>query len=160
MEFPIITALHPKVVTALTQTITEAKARGMTVAMHSGLRSSEAQEKLYALGRTVENPDGKSEKKPLGNIITNARAYDSWHNFGLAVDIVFKDTKGNWTWKKTAEQWAELGVVGEIFGFAWGGHWTKFPDYPHFQIRGKLANIQQAKKILLEEGVEKLWSYV
>jgi peptidoglycan LD-endopeptidase CwlK len=156
----LITALHPKVIDGRDEVICEAKARGLNVGMFSGLRLNSEQEKLYALGRTVINPDGKTAKKPLGNIITNARSYESWHCFGLAIDLVFKDGKGHWTWNKTPEQWAELGAVGEMFGFSWGGHWTKFPDYPHFQMRGKIPNIQTAKKILLLEGRDKLWNMV
>lgn len=156
----LVTALHPKVVDALSATLTEAKARGLSVAMHSGLRFAEEQDKLYALGRTIINPDGKNDAKPFGNVITNAQAYESWHCFGLAVDIVFKDEKGNWTWSKTPKQWAELGAVGEIFGLEWGGHWTRFPDFPHFQMRGRIPNIHEAKKMLFEKGIEGVWALV
>lgn len=155
----LVTALNPKVIEALASTIKEAKIRGLNVALHSGVRLAEEQEKLYRLGRTVMNPDGKTKEKPLGNIITNARAYESWHSFGLAVDVVFKDAKG-WTWNKTPKEWGELGEIGEMFGFSWGGQWTKFPDYPHFQVIGKLKNVQQAKALLLEKGIEEVWSHV
>lgn len=156
----IVPGLHPLIVEGARATINEAKARGFIVAIHSGLRTAEDQNKLYSLGRTIVNPDGKSDSKPLGNIITNADAFDSWHNFGLAIDLVFKDSKGNWTWNKTAREWAELGVVGEMFGMEWGGHWTKFPDFPHFQKRGQLKNIYEAKDLLIEKGIEAVWAMV
>ena len=165
----LVTALHPKLVDALSATITEAKARGLQVAIHSGLRTAEEQDKLYALGRTVPNPDG---------IITNAQAYESWHNLGLAADVVFKDQKGNWTWDKmppifkTPEglwrwikngnnQWEQLGQVGTMFNLSWGGYWEKVkPDFPHFEMRGSIPNVHEAKKILIEQGLDKLWSMV
>lgn len=156
----LVTGLHPKIMDAFSATITEAKARKLNVALHSGLRTVEAQEKLYALGRTVINPDGKSEKKPMGDIITNAKAYESWHSFGLAGDLVFKTDKGAWSWNKPTEDWMELGAIGEMFGLEWGGHWTRFPDYPHFQMRGEIKNILEAKTILLTKGLDTLWKLV
>ena len=143
-----IIGLHPKVADALSQTVTEAKARGMSVGLHSGLRTPEDQNKLYALGRT----------KP-GSIVTNAQGYESFHCLGLAVDIVFKDAKGNWTWADSCD-WDGLGQTGKLFSFEWGGDWSRFPDLPHFQMRGKIPSIRQAKEILLRDGLEKLWSLV
>jgi len=160
VSYPKVTGLHPKVVDTLEEVLNEAKARGLNVSLHSGLRTAEEQDKLYALGRTIVNPDGKSADKPMGNIVTNAQAFSSWHNFGLALDIVFKDSKGNFTWNKSLEEWAQLGVVGKMFGFQWGGDWTKFPDYPHFQMLGKIESISQAKKILFEQGLDKLWALI
>ncbi len=156
----LVVALHQKVAEAAQKTIAETKNRGIIVAVHSGLRTAEEQEKLYAKGRTIVNPDGKSAARPMGNIITNARAYESWHSFGLAVDIVFKTDKGGWTWAKTPEEWGKLGAVGESFGLEWGGRWKKFPDVPHFQMRGKIKSVAEAKKILLERGVDALWALV
>src|SRR3990167_10367297 len=103
VSYPKVTGLHPKVVDTLEEVLNEAKARGLNVSLHSGLRTAEEQDKLYALGRTIVNPDGKSADKPMGNIVTNAQAFSSWHNFGLALDIVFKDSKGNFTWNKSLE---------------------------------------------------------
>ena len=143
-----VTGLHPKVADALSQTITEAKARGMSVAMHMGLRTIEEQDALYAKGRTTP-----------GSIVTNAPGGLSWHNYGLAVDVVFKDAKGNWTWADSCD-WEGLGQVGKMFGFEWGGDWTRFPDLPHFQMRGKIPSIREAKEILVRDGIDKLWGLV
>ena len=153
-----ITAIHPKVAEAAIRTIGEAKARGFIVGIHSGLRTWEEQDRLYSLGRSRENPDGKSPANPMGNIITNAKAWSSWHNFGLAVDIVFKDEKGNWTWKKSLDDWRALGSVGKMYGFEWGGDWKTFIDLPHFQMRGKITGLPDARQILFERGVDYLWS--
>jgi peptidoglycan LD-endopeptidase CwlK len=153
-----VTALHPKVADAVSSILTEAKARGLNVGVFSGVRQPEEQARLYALGRTVDNPDGKSAEKPLGNIVTNGQPWSSWHNYGLAVDIVFKNEKG-WTWDKTFDQWEDLGKVGEMFGLEWGGRW-KFKDLPHFQNRGHIQGVGQAKEVLFKDGLEKLWSMV
>jgi len=55
----------------------------------------------------------------------------SYHNYGLAVDIVFKDAKG-WTWKASNEDWEKLGAIGRELGFEWGGDWGSL-DKAHFQ---------------------------
>jgi peptidoglycan L-alanyl-D-glutamate endopeptidase CwlK len=50
---------------------------GVTFEVLSGLRSYAQQAALFAQGRT----------KP-GKIVTNARPGSSWHNYGLAIDVV------------------------------------------------------------------------
>jgi len=63
---PKVTALHPKLADAVPQIITEAKARGLVVAMFSGVRKPEEQEKLYALGRTlIPRLNDKRKGKPF-----------------------------------------------------------------------------------------------
>lgn len=156
----IIKAIHPKVLDATNQTISEAQQRGMKVGLQMGVRDAVAQDRLYSLGRTLVNPDGKTKEKPMGTIITNAKGWESWHCFGLAVDLVFKDAKGNWTWNKTSKEWGALGAVGKMFGLSWGGDWTKFPDFPHFQRIGTIPNIHEAKRILEEKGIDALWSMI
>lgn len=58
--------------------------RGIHPYITETLRTFERSDFLYSLGRTIVNPDGKSSKKPMGNIVTNAKAGQSYHNFGLA----------------------------------------------------------------------------
>lgn len=154
-----VVAFHTKFADAIQQTLNEAKARKLNVALYSGIRSAEEQDNLYALGRTVKNPDGVSFEKPMGNIVTNGQAWSGWHCYGLAADLVFKDAKNNWTWNKKPEEWEQLGIIGEIFGLQWGGRW-KMKDYPHFQLTGTLKNVQEAKKILFRDGIEAVWNLV
>ena len=52
-------------------------AAGIDVLITSTLRDVEAQNALYAQGRTAP-----------GKIVTNARGGDSWHNWGCAIDFV------------------------------------------------------------------------
>jgi peptidoglycan L-alanyl-D-glutamate endopeptidase CwlK len=88
---------------------------------------------LYSLGRTVVNPDGRSSIKPWGNIVTNARAGQSYHNYALALDFaLFEDGKEEWI---VDVNWM---IVVECFkrkGFVWGGDFTNFKDDPHFEMR-------------------------
>lgn len=105
-----------------------------------GLRTIKEQNDLYALGRTVVNPDGKSPKKPMGNIVTNAKALQSIHNYGMAIDIVLVidgktykwDAVGDYDGDKVAD-WMECVKIFEKHGWEAGIRWKSFPDAPHFQ---------------------------
>lgn len=98
------------------------------------LRTIDEQNDLYAQGRT----------KP-GKVVTNAKGGLSYHNYGLAIDIVLlidKDKDGNYetaSWDRLLDvdkdgkfDWQEVVTIFKEYGWEWGGDW-KFKDYPHFQ---------------------------
>lgn len=155
-----VTGLHPKLADAVSQLLNEAKARGLSVGLHSGLRGEEEQTRLYWKGRKVVNPDGASAANPMGRIVTNAIGPFGFHCLGLAADVVFKDSKGVWTWDDKLP-WEELGKIGEIFGLSWGGRW-KNPDRPHFELlpktQGQKLGIIAAVELARKDGIEALWS--
>ena len=126
------------------------------VAVHMGLRTWEQQDALYALGRTVKNPDGAGPEKPLGNIVTKAKGGESWHCFGVAADIVFKPD-GKWSWADKMP-WGALGKIGVELGLEWGGVW-KFKDLPHFQLRSTMT-IQEAQEIYKKGGIAPVWDEI
>ena len=100
-------------------------------------RSNEAQDKLYAQGRTV--PGGK---------VTNAKAGQSLHNYlpSYAFDIAFKDSKGALDWNlKLFRKFAD--IITKDKNIEWGGFWKSMPDAPHFQFKN--YTWKQAK-----EGIE------
>lgn len=111
------------------------------------LRTFKEQDDLYALGRTK-----------AGKIVTNAKGGFSYHNYGLALDIVLiRKTTGQAVWDIATDfdndrksDWLEIVSILKSFGFEWGGDW-KFKDYPHFQktkghtIRELLSLYQQNK---------------
>lgn len=116
-------------------------------------RTIAEQDAIYAQGRT----------KP-GKIVTRARGGYSWHNYGLAVDIVLIhdvdgdgdydravwDVKSDFDGDKISD-WMEVVAIFKSYGWEWGGDW-KFSDPPHFQktfgysVRQLLA-LHQKKKI-------------
>lgn len=128
-------------------------------AVFMGLRTIEQQDMLYALGRTVKNPDGVSAEKPLGITVTNAHGGQSWHNYGLAVDIVFMPG-GKWSWDYKNLPYEELGKMGIACGLEWGGSWQESKkDPPHFQIaRGLL--VARAKVLYEQGGFQAVWDEV
>jgi len=92
---------------------------GHEVRIVEGYRSKARQEALYAQGRTTP-----------GRIVTNAKPGESLHNYGVAVDFVFR-REG---YDASKELWETLGTIGERNGFKWGGRWEDFVDRPHFEM--------------------------
>lgn len=127
--------LHPHVRVMAERLLADAKAAGIPLTVTFTLRSMETQAALYAQGRT----------KP-GRIVTNARAGYSFHNFGLALDVVPTELLALPSWgdtpphqKHTDSLWAQVGAIGKAIGFRWGGDFKMIKDRPHFEWSGTLA---------------------
>lgn len=119
-------------------------------------RSPEEQNALYAQGRTkLFDSNGKR----LGKV-TNAKAWQSIHNFSLAFDIVLlldKDLDGNFesaSWdtvkdfdKDGKSDWMEVVSYFKSKGWTWGGDFKSIPDAPHFQKDFGLTWQQMKSKI-------------
>ena len=127
--------LHPHVRDMAARFELEATAAGIPFAVTFTLRSMETQAALYAQGRT----------KP-GKVVTNARAGYSFHNFGLALDVVPLELLKLPNWGDNPHDqahanalWAKLGAIGKAIGFRWGGDFKSIKDRPHFEWSGDLA---------------------
>lgn len=103
---------------------TACKKEGIDVLVYCTYRDGNEQNDLYAQGRT----------KP-GNIVTNARAGDSYHNWRRAWDAVpLVNGKAAWTDKSL---YARMGSIAESMGIEWAGRWTgKLKETAHFQVTG------------------------
>lgn len=111
--------LHPYVREPFKNFIEEAEAAlNITLRIVQGLRTFKEQDDLYAQGRT----------KP-GAKVTNAKGGQSYHNYGLAVDLVeMKGTTPNWSF-----DYRKLLPYAQKYKLEWGGLWTGIVDKPHFQ---------------------------
>lgn len=132
--------LHPKVAALAEELKARCAVEGIHIIITATLRDVEYQNELYAQGRT----------KP-GKIVTNAKGGLSFHNYGVAFDVVpLKDnmTAMYETSGEFGKVWAKVGTIGESIGLEWGGNW-KFKDMPHFQyIEGlTLADFRAGKTI-------------
>lgn len=141
-----IQLLHPKVRGEALKAYTHANnlllGKAVRLRFAYTYRSAHEQDTLYAQGRThLFDAQGRR----LG-IVTNARGGLSVHNYGLAFDIVLLlDKDGNGTfeaasWDVLADHdrdgradWQEVTRLFCSLGWAWGGNWKHFPDYPHFE---------------------------
>jgi peptidoglycan L-alanyl-D-glutamate endopeptidase CwlK len=94
---------------------------GYEMALLEGYRSPARQDMLAKMGSTV----------------TNARAFQSWHQYGLAADCAFwRDGKLVISEK---DPWAMRGYqlygeVAESLGLTWGGRWAMM-DLGHTELR-------------------------
>jgi len=128
--------LHPALKRGVEELTRRMIAKGYkNMGVSSTYRDFEYQDYLYAQGRT----------RP-GNIVTNCRAGQSFHNYRLAFDI-FKNIKGqeysDLEFFKTAGKiWVEMGGV-------WGGNFVSFVDRPHFEYTGglKIKDMQEGKRL-------------
>ncbi len=92
--------------------------------------------------RTFAEQDALFNTKPQ---VTKAKGGQSYHNYGLAIDIVLiidKDGNGSHeaaSWDVMTDfdgdgrsDWREVVSIFKRYGWEWGGDW-KFYDAPHFQ---------------------------
>lgn len=114
-----IALLHPLVRDLATTFInTVEQELGIRLRIAQSLRSIAEQDNLYAQGRT----------KP-GKVVTNARGGSSFHNYGLAWDVVeIKAGLANWN-----APWEQIAKIARRLGIEWGGDFKSIVDKPHFQ---------------------------
>lgn len=123
--------LHPMVSAMARDALSKCKDAGIDILVTSTVRDMEAQEALYAQGRT----------KP-GQIVTNAKPGYSAHNFRVALDVVpLRFGKPVWGTSLTEDKelWAKVGAIFESCGFEWAAHWKSFPEWAHFQFTNGLT---------------------
>ena len=101
-------------------------ADGTFILVVSGLRTAAEQNALYAQGRTA-----------LGHVVTNAKAGQSMHNYGLGADIVpyISGSTGQLNWRASTPQFQHMVSALKAQGLEWGGDWKgSLGDYDHFQL--------------------------
>lgn len=151
-EIKKIRQLYPKIQTTAYRFAVEAKKSGLIGGVFQTYRTFEEQASLYAKGRDA---DGKIIDP--AQIVTNTPAGKSFHNWGLAIDWVFKNPKG-WTWDST--QWNDIGAIGRKY-FEWGGDWARFPDRPHFQHTYNLSADKLIEVFQANNGdLEAVWKWM
>jgi peptidoglycan L-alanyl-D-glutamate endopeptidase CwlK len=131
--------LAPFFAQKLRSAIAECQAQGYPVELFEGMRSETRQNQLWAQGRTEP-----------GKIITHAKAGQSWHQYGLAADIV-GFINGRWDWSLNYDKIEQIMVS---HGFSS----LKF-ERAHFQITGGMA-IDKARRIAKDQGLLALWSII
>lgn len=121
-------------------------AEGIPCEIVQATRTMGEQEKVYAQGRTEP-----------GKIVSNARPGDSYHNYGLAVDVVPKAYLNLPSWNPTGALWQRIGSIGKANGLEWGGDWGQ-PDLPHFQLPAaplsELKDYWTKFKAIMPVGIE------
>lgn len=114
------------------------KESGIDCTIVETYRSPSRQDFLYAQGRT-------SPGKP----VTRARGWESWHQYGVAMDIaILKNGRLSWDFKPEM-----IAKFLEGFNVTWGG----INDGPHYQWKD-LPKIVEAQKIAKGDGILAFWA--
>ena len=101
----------------------QATPKGVHPVIDQTYRTFAESDALYQQGRT----------KP-GQIVSNAQAGHSWHNYGLALDFhLVVNGKDIWD---VNHDWMTVVNIFKDAGFTWGGDFVgSFKDYPHLEIK-------------------------
>lgn len=143
-----LSLLHPILSIKAKKGIEQLKLQGVEILITQGLRTIQEQNDLYAQGRTKE-----------GKIVTNAKGGYSWHNYGLAFDIVPLNSIGKADWNIDHESWKQSIKVFEGLGLEWGGRFKTFKDNPHFQMTYGL-DMSRAREYAKLDGLKSLWQEI
>ena len=88
-----------------------------------GLRTFAEQDADYAVGRTVPDRNGTP---PPSKIVTRAKGGQSWHCYGLAIDIVpIVNAQIDWNY-----DYSKFKSIAEKYGLTWGAAWH---DNDHYE---------------------------
>ncbi len=132
LSFDRAMSLHPAVRNDAIALLTKASnllTGNAQIRFSQTLRTFEEQQALYNQGRTSP-----------GAIVTNARAGYSFHNYGLAFDIVLIIDGKTASWDRSKDydgdkipDWQEFVNIAKGDGWKWGGEFKSIKDYPHFE---------------------------
>ncbi len=89
------------------------------------------------LGYKFRISDGYRDFKHQASLKTSIKAAPgkSYHNYGLAIDIVQITNNGkSASYELLKDSNNKIAKIGKEIGFEWGGHWKR-RDIPHFQMR-------------------------
>lgn len=122
------------------------------------LRTWEQQDALFEQGRTKRFDANGNELK----IVTYARGGSSWHNYGLAFDIVLIVNNKDASYKTKIDydgdgiaDWMEVADIFKRYGFEWGGDWKGSKiDTPHFQHKYGLSIEEAKRRYLAKEFID------
>lgn len=103
--------------------------------------------------RSPEEQDLLFKQRPK---VTNAKGWQSIHNYGLAFDVVIlydKDKNGTFetaSWDVSDVNFLAVVKYFKSKGWEWGGDWKTFKDAPHFQMA--FGHTAKSLKALIDTG--------
>lgn len=132
--------LSPWFAERVLKAIAKCEAAGIPIQPFECWRAPERQDWLYAQGRTRE-----------GKVVTKAKAWESWHQLGLAQDCA-KLVNGVWSWDFDPAKIKPYFLAEGLESLA------PF-EQCHFQMTGGLS-ISEARYMAAKSGLQGLWMYV
>lgn len=121
---------------------------GHRLIVTSTIRTLEEQARLYRQGVSTDAVNLKAQglrnrgyneladiliavgPVPTSNKVTNAGPGESWHNWGMAADVV-PIVNGHAVWDSESPLWGQYGSLVKMNGLYWG---DSFGDLPHCQL--------------------------
>jgi peptidoglycan hydrolase-like protein with peptidoglycan-binding domain len=161
--------VNPQLANRIRQTAADLKAKGIktTIVNTGAFRTPAMQNALYAQGReSLSKVNAMRKAAGMGPIsaaenkgkVSGQKAWGSFHNYGLAVDLV-PVVNGKPTWKVPDSTWKAIGAAGKKNGLEWGGDWKK-KDLPHFEMAGGAASGKAYKSLYDQGGMNAVWNKV
>lgn len=135
------------------------------IGITQGLRKSQEQLALWSQGRfplgvvnqrRMEVGWAPVTEEENAKTVTNAAPGYSWHEFGMAVDVVPFDSQMHADWNETHPVWQEIMQKGAALGLTSGKSWK---DEPHFQLTGRfpVTPTDEARTIQMTKGLDGVW---
>ena len=109
---------------------------GLVKTANDGILTSNVKMLVTQGLRTFEEQTNMYNQKPK---VTNAKAGQSFHNYGLAFDFcLVQNGKTIWDTKKDFDNdkvadWMEVVKLFKNHGYKWGGNFRSIYDAPHFE---------------------------
>lgn len=140
--------VNPELSQRMANTLEGTRSEGVDATVFETHRSMERQDSLYAQGRSAP-----------GRIVTNVRGGGSWHNYGLAADVIMYNEQGTPGWHNDAP-WDRYGAHAEANGLEWGGNWSSFVDLPHSELSPDNTRASSLRGTYDEGGLAAVWDQV
>lgn len=148
-----LSGIHPELARRVRALYDALCAEHIYIRVVQGLRTWGEQDELYAQGRTKPGP-----------VVTMAKGGFSYHNYGLAVDVVPSrhgpELPFDPDWDTRNPAWGRIVYHAEGLGLDCGAAWAHFKDYPHLQMTGKLPRGcpgLDARELLVAKGPSAVW---
>src|SRR5262249_10184262 len=122
--------------------------RGLDAYVYEAYRSPELQAIYYPRGRTVVPPT-----KPVTYAATNLQ---SWHGYGLAVDVISRAHD----WDRPESWFAEVAEVFARHDCRWGGGWRQKDLPPYRGGAGRPTPPDAAGQLIALGGLPLVWKEI
>ncbi len=138
-----VTKLAPFVQTRLALALNECHDAGYPVVVCEAYRTPQRQDWLYESGRTRK-----------GKIVTRAKAWQSWHQYGVGLDLSFSDGRKMWWPKSDDPIWDRVHDIFARFGFE-----DLTFERAHVQITCGMFT-GDARALMSKSGIESVWQLI
>ena len=156
----ILQEIHPIFQKKIVELIDNRPNKEMELKALYALVSYEKQEQLWLIGRNDQGEPlyDSLTCKPL--TVTSAKGGQSWHNFGLAIDLAYFRNNEIINCDENKAAYDDLGKVAKKLGITWGGTFTPYYDATHFQWTAHFTEIQKLDLLMKKGGLNLVWEEI